>query len=232
MGRKTSKRLRSAAELVDRDTYYPLDKALEIVKRTATATFDESVDVAVNLGINAKKSDQAVRGSTVLPRGTGKAMKVAVFAEGPDAEAARDAGADVVGMEDLAEQVQQGNFDFDVVIATPATMKVVGKLGQILGPRGLMPNPKVGTVTSDVAQAVNDAKAGQVQYRVDKAGIIHCPIGKASFEPEALRENFQSLISALHRAKPAAAKGQYFRRVTLSTTMGPGVRVDRSSLPV
>lgn len=232
MSRKTAKRLKNLSELVDRDTYYALDEALKLVKQTASAKFDESVDVAVNLGINAKKTDQAVRGSTVLPRGTGKTMKVAVFAEGPDAEAARDAGADVVGMDDLAERIQKGDFDFDVVIATPATMKVVGKLGQILGPRGLMPNPKVGTVTSDVAQAVKDAKAGQVQYRVDKAGVIHCPIGKASFDEEALKENFQSLMNALHRAKPAAAKGQYFRRVTLSTTMGPGVRVDRSSLPV
>lgn len=229
---KNGKRLDQAATLVDRDTYYPLEDALNLIKQTASAKFDESVDVAVNLGINARKSDQAVRGSTVLPRGTGKTMKVAVFAEGPDAEAATAAGADVVGMDDLAEQVQKGDFDFDVVIATPATMKVVGKLGQILGPRGLMPNPKVGTVTSDVSQAVKDAKAGQVQYRVDKAGIIHCPIGKASFEAEALRENFMSLINALYRAKPAAAKGQYFKRVTLSTTMGPGVRVDRSSLPV
>jgi large subunit ribosomal protein L1 len=229
---KNGKRLDQAATLVDRDTYYALEDALDLIKQTASAKFDESVDVAVNLGINARKSDQAVRGSTVLPRGTGKTMKVAVFAEGPDAESAKEAGADVVGMDDLAEQVQKGDFDFDVVIATPATMKVVGKLGQILGPRGLMPNPKVGTVTSDVAQAVKDAKAGQVQYRVDKAGIIHCPIGKASFEAEALKENFMSLINALHRAKPAAAKGQYFKRVTLSTTMGPGVRVDRSSLPV
>lgn len=232
MSGKAGKRLKNLDELVDRNTYYPLEEALDLIKKTASAKFDESVDVAVNLGINARKSDQAVRGSTVLPRGTGKTMKVAVFAEGPDAEAAKEAGADVVGMDDLAEQVQKGDFDFDVVIATPATMKVVGKLGQILGPRGLMPNPKVGTVTNDVAQAVRDAKAGQVQYRVDKAGVIHCPIGKASFEPEALKENFESLINALHRAKPAAAKGQYFRRVTLSTTMGPGVRVDRSSLPV
>jgi large subunit ribosomal protein L1 len=232
MSRNAGKRLKNLAELVDRNAYYPLEEALKLVKQTASAKFDESVDVAVNLGINAKKSDQAVRGSTVLPRGTGKTMKVAVFAEGPDADAAREAGADIVGMDDLAEQVQKGDFDFDVVIATPATMKVVGKLGQILGPRGLMPNPKVGTVTSDVGQAVRDAKAGQVQYRVDKAGVIHCPIGKASFEEEALKENFESLIQALHRAKPAAAKGQYFRRVTLSTTMGPGVRVDRSSLPV
>ncbi|MFZ0488356.1 MAG: 50S ribosomal protein L1 [Arenicellales bacterium] len=232
MAHKAGKRFDGAAKLVDRVAYYPLDEALQLIKQTASAKFDESVDVAINLGVNAKKSDQAVRGSTVLPRGTGKTMKVAVFAEGPDAEAATEAGADVVGMDDLAEQVKKGNLDFDVVIATPATMKVVGKLGQILGPRGLMPNPKVGTVTNDVAQAVRDAKAGQVQYRIDKAGVIHCPIGKASFEAEALKENFESLINALHRAKPAAAKGHYFRRVTLSTTMGPGVRVDRSSLPV
>ena len=232
MAGKTGKRLKKLADLVDRNAYYSLDEALKLIKQTASAKFDESVDVAVNLGINAKKSDQAVRGSTVLPRGTGKTMKVAVFAEGPDADAATEAGADIVGMDDLAERVRKGDFDFDVVIATPATMKVVGKLGQILGPRGLMPNPKVGTVTNDVAQAVRDAKAGQVQYRVDKAGVIHCPIGKASFEAEALKENFESLINALHRAKPAAAKGQYFKRVTLSTTMGPGVRVDRSSLPV
>lgn len=232
MAHKAGKRLGNAANLVDRSTYYSLGEAVKLVKKTACAKFDESVDVAVILGINAKKSDQTVRGSTVLPRGTGRTMKVAVFAEGPDAEAAMQAGADIVGMDELAEQVQKGDFDFDVVIATPATMKVVGKLGQILGPRGLMPNPKVGTVTHDVAQAVNDAKAGQVQYRVDKAGIIHCPIGKASFEPEALTENFVSLINALQRAKPAAAKGHYFKRVTLSTTMGPGVRVDRSSLPV
>ncbi|MGA8262019.1 MAG: 50S ribosomal protein L1 [Arenicellales bacterium] len=232
MARKTGKRLDAAGKLVDRHTYYTLDEALQLIKQTASAKFDESVDVAINLGINAKKSDQTVRGSTVLPRGTGKTMKVAVFAEGPDAEAAIQAGADLVGLDDLAEQVKKGDFDFDIVIATPATMKVVGRLGQILGPRGLMPNPKVGTVTNDVAQAVKDAKAGQVQYRVDKAGVIHCPIGKASFDPEALKENFESLINALHRAKPAAAKGQYFRRVTLSTTMGPGVRVDRSSLPV
>jgi large subunit ribosomal protein L1 len=232
MALKTGKRLQNAAKSLDRNTYYSIEEALKLVKQTASAKFDESVDVAVNLGINAKKSDQAVRGSTVLPRGTGKTMKVAVFAEGPDGEAATQAGADVVGMDDLAEKVKKGDFDFDVVIATPATMKVVGKLGQILGPRGLMPNPKVGTVTNDVSKAVKDAKAGQVQYRVDKAGIIHCPIGKASFEPEALKENFDALINALHRAKPAAAKGQFFRRVTLSTTMGPGVRVDRSSLPV
>jgi len=232
MAGREGKRLQNASQKIDRNTFYALDDALDLIKQTASARFDESVDVAVNLGINARKSDQAVRGSTVLPRGTGRTMKVAVFSEGPDAEAASEAGADIVGMDDLAEQVQKGDFDFDVVIATPQTMKVVGKLGQILGPRGLMPNPKVGTVTSDVAQAVRDAKAGQVQYRVDKAGVIHCPIGKASFDPEALKENFHALINALYRAKPAAAKGQYFRRVTLSTTMGPGVRVDRSSLPV
>jgi large subunit ribosomal protein L1 len=229
---KKSKRLMSTFDNVDRTKLYPLDEAIALVKQTASAKFDESVDVAVNLGVEARKSDQSVRGSTVLPQGTGKTMKVAVFADGPDAEAATAAGADIVGMDDLAEKVQKGDFDFDVVIATPATMRVVGKLGQILGPRGLMPNPKVGTVTSDVAKAVENAKAGQVQFRIDKAGIIHCSIGKASFGAEALMENFNALLSALLKAKPPAAKGQYFRRVTLSTTMGPGVRVDRATLPL
>lgn len=226
------KRHKNVAELVDRDKFYSVEEALGLVKKTASAKFDESVDVSINLGVDAKKSDQTVRGSTVLPRGTGKTMKVAVFAEGPDAEAATNAGADIVGMDDLAEQIQKGDFDFNVVIATPATMKVVGKLGQILGPRGLMPNPKVGTVTNDVAQAVTNAKAGQVQYRIDKAGIVHCSIGKASFDEVALKENFEALIGALQKSKPAAAKGQYFKRVTLSTTMGPGVRVDRTTLPL
>jgi large subunit ribosomal protein L1 len=229
---KKSKRLMSTFDNVDRTKLYRLDEAIALVKQTASAKFDESVDVAVNLGVEARKSDQSVRGSTVLPQGTGKTMKVAVFADGPDAEAATAAGADIVGMDDLAEKVQKGDFDFDVVIATPATMRVVGKLGQILGPRGLMPNPKVGTVTSDVAKAVENAKAGQVQFRIDKAGIIHCSIGKASFGAEALMENFNALLSALLKAKPPAAKGQYFRRVTLSTTMGPGVRVDRATLPL
>ncbi len=227
-----SKRMRALAEKVDRSEFYAVDKAIELVKSTASAKFDESVDVAVNLGVDARKSDQNVRGSTVLPRGTGKSVKVAVFADGPQAEAAKDAGADVVGLSDLAEQVQKGEYDFDIVIATPDSMKIVGKLGQILGPRGLMPNPKVGTVTADVAKAVENAKAGQVQFRIDKAGIVHCSIGKASFAAEALEENFHALLAALIKAKPAAAKGQYFLRVTLSTTMGPGVRVDRSSLPV
>ena len=226
------KRLRKAADGVDRNKFYEFDEALQLVKQTASAKFDESVDVSVNLGIEARKSDQNVRGATVLPRGTGKTMKVAVFADGPDAEAAKTAGADVIGMDDLAEQVKGGDFDFDVVIATPASMKVVGRLGQILGPRGLMPNPKVGTVTSDVAKAVENAKAGQVQFRIDKAGIIHCSIGKASFEVDALKENLTALLAALQKAKPPAAKGQYFQRVTLSTTMGPGVRVDRTTLPV
>ncbi len=227
----SGKRLRALSEKVDRSRFYDIDDAIELVKNTASVKFDESVDVAVNLGVDARKSDQNVRGSTVLPRGTGKTVKVAVFADGPQAVAAQEAGADVVGLDDLAEQVRKGDYDFDIVISTPDSMKIVGKLGQILGPRGLMPNPKVGTVTPDVAKAVADARAGQVQFRLDKAGIVHCPIGKASFAAEALKENFFALLSALRKAKPAAAKGQYFLRVTLSTTMGPGVRVDRSSLP-
>lgn len=226
----SGKRLKKASELFDRAQFYAIDEAIGLVKKTASAKFDESVDVAVNLGVNAKQSDQNVRGSTVMPRGTGKDKRVAVFADGADADTAREAGADVVGLDDLAAKVQQGDIDFDIAIATPATMPVVGKLGQILGPRGLMPNPKVGTVTTDVAKAVSNAKAGQVQFRIDKAGIIHCPIGKASFDEEALKENFDALISVLQKAKPSAAKGQYIRRVTLSTTMGPGVRVDRSTL--
>jgi large subunit ribosomal protein L1 len=229
---RNSKRLLKTVQNLERTKFYPLDEAIALVKQTASAKFDESVDVAVNLGVEARKSDQSVRGSTVLPRGTGKTVRVAVFADGPDAEAATQAGADVVGMDDLAEKVRQGEFDFDIAIATPATMRVVGKLGQILGPRGLMPNPKVGTVTSDVGKAVENAKAGQVQFRIDKAGIIHCSIGKASFGAEALTENFTALLSALQKAKPPAAKGQYFKRVTLSTTMGPGVRVDRATLPL
>ena len=229
---KRGKRLNNMSKQVDRTKFYEFDEALQLVKQTASAKFDESVDVSVNLGIEARKSDQNVRGATVLPRGTGKTMRVAVFADGPDADAAREAGADIVGLDDLAEQVKGGDFEFDVVIATPASMKVVGRLGQILGPRGLMPNPKVGTVTNDVTKAVENAKAGQVQFRIDKAGIIHCSIGKASFEVDALRENLTALLTALQKAKPPAAKGQYFRRVTLSTTMGPGVRVDRATLPV
>ena len=228
----TGKRYQSLAVKRDDRVFYKLDEALELIKQTGSAKFDETVDVAINLGVNAKKSDQNVRGATVLPRGTGRTMRVAVFAEGADADAAREAGADLVGLEDLAEQVQGGDIQFDVCIATPSTMRVVGKLGQILGPRGLMPNPKVGTVTQDVTKAVTNAKAGQVQFRIDKAGIVHCPIGKVSFDLEALRENLVSLLDALNRAKPSTAKGQYIKRVTLSTTMGPGVKVDRLSVAV
>ena len=228
----TGKRYQSLAAKRDDRVFYKLDEALELIKQTGSAKFDETVDAAINLGINAKKSDQNVRGATVLPRGTGRTMRVAVFAEGADADAAREAGADLVGFEDLAEQVQGGKIEFDVCIATPSTMRVVGKLGQILGPRGLMPNPKVGTVTQDVTKAVTNAKAGQVQFRIDKAGIVHCPIGKVSFDVEGLKENLVSLLDALNRAKPSTAKGQYIKRVTLSTTMGPGVKVDRLSLVV
>ena len=209
---------------------YPIDEALGLVKEFAGAKFDESVDVAVNLGIDASKSDQQVRGSTVMPHGIGKSVRVAVFTSGKNQEAAKAAGADIVGLEDLAEQVKAGNINFDVVIASPDAMRVVGQLGQILGPRGLMPNPKVGTVSPDVAGAVKNAKSGQVRYRVDKAGIVHCTIGKAKFEQLALRENLQALINDLTRAKPASSKGIYLKRVTLSSTMGPGVIVDHSSL--
>ena len=226
----TGKRYQSLATKRDYRVFYKLDEALELIKQTGSAKFDETVDAAINLGINAKKSDQNVRGATVLPRGTGRTMRVAVFAEGADADAAREAGADLVGFEDLAEQVQSGKIEFDVCIATPSTMRVVGKLGQILGPRGLMPNPKVGTVTQDVTKAVTNAKAGQVQFRIDKAGIVHCPIGKVSFDVEGLKENLVALLDALNRAKPSTAKGQYIKRVTLSTTMGPGVKVDRLSV--
>jgi large subunit ribosomal protein L1 len=229
---KPGKRLRALREKIDASGQYSLDEALALIGEIKSAKFDESVDIAINLGIDARKSDQTVRGSAVMPRGTGKTVRVAVFADGPAAEAAREAGADIVGLDDLAEQVRGGTMNFDVVIAAPDAMKVVGKLGQILGPRGLMPNPKVGTVTPNVAQAVKNAKAGQVQFRNDKAGIVHCSIGKASFEPGALMENFEALIAALHKAKPASAKGQFIKRVTVSTTMGPGVPVDRASLGV
>ena len=228
----TGKRYQSLTTKRDERVFYKLDEALELIKQTGSAKFDETVDAAINLGINAKKSDQNVRGATVLPRGTGRTMRVAVFAEGADADAAREAGADLVGFEDLAEQVQGGKIEFDVCIATPSTMRVVGKLGQILGPRGLMPNPKVGTVTQDVTKAVTNAKAGQVQFRIDKAGIVHCPIGKVSFDVEGLKENLVALLDALNRAKPSTAKGQYIKRLTLSTTMGPGVKVDRLSVVV
>ncbi|MEY3201364.1 MAG: ribosomal protein [Pseudomonadota bacterium] len=227
---KLPKRTKAARAKVDRSKLYPVSDALSLVKSIATAKFDESIDVAVNLGVDAKKSDQLVRGSVVLPAGTGKTVRVAVFAQGDKAELAKNAGADIVGFDDLAEQIKAGNLNFDVCIATPDAMRVVGALGQILGPRGLMPNPKVGTVTMDVATAVKNAKAGQVQYRTDKAGIVHCTIGRASFEVDALRTNLSALIEALQKAKPAAAKGQYLKKVSLSSTMGPGVRVDQSSL--
>ena len=228
---KGGKRLRALRPLVDRTRLYGLDEALAVVKKTASAKFDEAVEVAVNLGIDSRKSDQNVRGSAVMPRGTGKTVRVAVFAEGEAAAAARKAGADVVGFQDLADQIKAGKLDFDVVIATPEAMRIVGQLGQILGPRGLMPNPKVGTVTPNAAKAVENAKAGQVQYRADKAGIVHCAIGKVSFTEEALKENFLALIAALQKAKPTASKGIYVKRVTLSATMGTGVRVEQGSLP-
>ncbi len=227
---KLSKRTTAVRSQVDRARNYSADDALNLAKACATAKFKESVDVAVQLGIDAKKSDQLVRGSIVLPAGTGKTARVAVFAQGEKAEQAKAAGAEIVGMDDLAANIKAGQMDFDVLIASPDAMRLVGQLGQILGPRGLMPNPKVGTVTPDVAQAVKNAKAGQVQYRTDKAGIIHCTIGQASFEVGALKTNLLALIEALQRAKPASSKGQYLRKVAISTTMGPGIRVDTQSL--
>lgn len=227
---RQSKRVKALLAEVDRTKVYPIGNALELVKKTATAKFDESVDVAINLGIDAKKSDQQVRGSVVLPRGTGKTMRVAVFAQGENAEKAKSAGAEHVGFDDLAEKIKNGFMDFDVVIATPDAMRIVGPLGQVLGPRGLMPNPKVGTVSADVAGAVANAKAGQVQYRTDKAGLVHCSIGRASFTVEALEENFQALLGALNRARPSTAKGVYLRKISVSSTMGVGIRVDGSSV--
>ena len=225
-----TKRKKTWASVVQRDKNYAVLDALNIVKQAATAKFDESIDVAVNLGIDAKKSDQTVRGSVVLPAGTGKTVRVAVFAQGDKAEAARAAGADIVGLDDLAESIKAGKIEFDVAIASPDTMRVVGQLGQILGPRGLMPNPKVGTVTQDVATAVKNAKAGQVQYRADKAGIVQCSIGRASFSPERLRDNLVALVDALNKSKPSSSKGVYLRKVSLSSTMGPGIRVDLGSI--
>jgi large subunit ribosomal protein L1 len=227
---KISKRLQAIQAKVDRNKLYPIDEALNLVKECASAKFDESIDVAVQLGIDAKKSDQVVRGAVVLPAGTGKSVRVAVFAQGDKAEQAKAAGADLVGMEDLAEQIKGGKMDFDVLIASPDTMRIVGALGQILGPRGLMPNPKVGTVTPDVATAVKNAKAGQVQFRVDKAGIIHATIGRRSFEPAALKSNLSALLDALSKAKPATSKGVYLRKVAVSSTMGVGVRVEQSTI--
>ena len=225
-----SKRVQSFREQVDRNVAVPIDDALSNLKNLSSAKFDESVDVSVNLGVDPRKSDQVVRGSTVMPNGTGKSVRVAVFAQGDAAEAAQGAGADIVGMDDLAEQVKAGNLNFDVVVAAPDAMRVVGQLGKILGPRGLMPNPKVGTVTPDVAGAVKNAKAGQVQYRTDKAGIIHCSVGKVSFEVSALRENIEALVTDLNKAKPSAAKGVYLKKITVSSTMGPGLAVDKSTL--
>jgi large subunit ribosomal protein L1 len=227
---KHSKRVEAARAKVDRNKNYSLTDALTMVKENATAKFNESIDVAVNLGVDAKKSDQVVRGSVVLPAGTGKTVRVAVFCQGAKAEEAKTAGADIVGFDDLAASVKGGTIDFDVCIATPDAMKVVGQLGQILGPRGLMPNPKVGTVTMDVTTAVKNAKAGQVQYRTDKAGIVMCTIGRASFSVDQLQQNIAALIEALNKAKPAAAKGQYLKKVSVSSTMGAGVRVDQASL--
>jgi len=227
---KVSKRIKALKAKVDRNKAYAIDEALGLVKEAATAKFDESIDLAVNLGVDPRKSDQVVRGSVVLPRGTGKSVRVAVFAQGANAEAAKAAGADIVGFEDLAAEIKGGKMDFDVVIATPDAMRVVGQLGQILGPRGLMPNPKVGTVTPNVTEAVKNAKAGQVQYRTDKGGIVHATLGRASFEAAALKENLAAIIEALNKARPASAKGVYLKKIAVSSTMGVGVRVDQSSL--
>lgn len=227
---RLTKRRKAAREAVSSTTAYPIDEALDLVKKLASARFAESVDVAVNLGVDPRKSDQVVRGSTVLPNGTGKSVRVAVFAQGDNADKAKAAGADIVGFEDLAEQVKGGQLDFDVVIATPDAMRVVGQLGQILGPRGLMPNPKVGTVTADVTAAVQNAKAGQVRYRTDKAGIVHCAIGRVDFEVSALKENLAALLADLKKAKPASSKGAYLKKLTVSSTMGPGVSVDQASI--
>ena len=227
-----TKRRKAAREKVKGGTLYSVDDALALVKELASAKFPESVDISINLGVDPRKSDQVVRGSTVLPNGTGKTVRVAVFTQGENAEKARAAGADIVGFEDLAEKVKGGEMNFDVVIATPDAMRVVGQLGQILGPRGLMPNPKVGTVTADVAGAVKNAKAGQVRYRTDKAGIIHCPIGRADFEAPKLKENLLALLADVRKAKPSSSKGAYLKKLTLSSTMGPGISIDQASVDV
>ena len=229
---KLSKKKKAILAKVDRNKQYPAEDALNLLKEMPRAKFIESIDVAVNLGVDPRKSDQVVRGSTVLPHGTGKTVRVAVFAQGENADKAKAAGADIVGFEDLAETIKKGNMDFDVVIATPDAMRIVGQLGQILGPRGLMPNPKVGTVTPDVEGAVKNAKAGQVRYRTDKSGIIHCPLGNVEFDAIKLKENLEALLSDLKKAKPASAKGQYVKKVTVSTTMGPGVAIDAATLAV
>ena len=227
---KLSKKQKVFQEKVDSEKQYAVDEALALIKDLPRAKFTESVDVAINLGVDPRKSDQVVRGSTVLPNGTGKTVRVAVFAQGENADKAKAAGADIIGFEDLAEDIKKGNMDFDVVIATPDAMRVVGTLGQVLGPRGLMPNPKVGTVTPDVEGAVKNAKAGQVRYRTDKAGIIHCPIGSVEFDVNALKENLVALLADLKKAKPASSKGQFMKKVSVSTTMGPGVSIDHADL--
>ncbi len=229
---KLSKRARAIREKVEAGKQYPIEDAFNLLKDLASVKFAESVEVAINLGVDPRKSDQVVRGSTVLPKGTGKTVRVAVFTQGANVDAAKEAGADIVGMEDLAEQVKAGNLDFDVAIASPDAMRVVGQLGQILGPRGLMPNPKVGTVTPNVAEAVNKAKAGQVRYRTDKGGIIHCAIGKVDFDSADLTENLNALLVDLKKMKPSAAKGIYLEKITVASTMGPGLAVDISSLDV
>lgn len=229
---KLSKKAKLIRSKIDSTKQYPVADAIALLKELATAKFAESIDVSVRLGVDPRKSDQNVRGATVLPNGTGKSVRVAVFAQGTNAEAAKAAGADIVGMDDLAEQVKKGEMNFDVVIASPDAMRVVGQLGQILGPRGLMPNPKVGTVTPDVAGAVKNAKSGQVRYRTDKGGIIHCSVGKISFDAGAIQQNLEALLADLRKAKPTAAKGVYMRKITLSTTMGPGLSIDHNSLAV
>tara|TARA_B100001250_G_scaffold400989_1_gene412293 strand:- start:1492 stop:2178 length:687 start_codon:yes stop_codon:yes gene_type:complete len=226
----TSKRKKLSNEKIDRDKLYSVEEALSLVKEFAVSKFDESIDVSINLGVDPKQSDQVVRGSTVLPNGTGKSIRVAVFAQGENAEKAKSAGADIVGFEDLAEKIKAGEMNFEVLIATPDAMRIVGQLGQILGPRGLMPNPKVGTVTPDVETAVKNAKGGQVRYRTDKAGIIHCSIGSSAFEAQKLQENLDALLADLKKAKPASAKGVYLKKVSMSSTMGPGIKVDQASL--
>jgi len=229
---KLSKRQEKIKELIDRTKQYPVDQAFTLLKEVSAVKFTESVDVSINLGVDPRKSDQNVRGATVLPNGTGKTVRVAVFTQGANVEAANAAGADVVGMDDLAERIKGGDLNFDVVIASPDAMRVVGQLGQILGPRGLMPNPKVGTVAADVGTAVTSAKAGQVRYRTDKGGIIHCAIGKTNFDVTALKQNLESLLVDLTKAKPSSAKGIYMKKVTVSTTMGPGICVDQSSVNI
>jgi large subunit ribosomal protein L1 len=227
---KLSKRARAIAEKIETGKLYPADEAFSLVSELSTVKFNETVDVAIKLGVDPRKSDQVVRSATVLPKGTGQNVRVAVFAQGENADTATEAGADKVGFEDLAEEIKAGNMDFDVVIATPDAMRVVGQLGQILGPRGLMPNPKVGTVTPNVAEAVKNAKAGQVRYRTDKSGIIHCPIGKADFAAADLKENLEALLADLKKAKPSSAKGVYLQKIVVSSTMGPGLQLDQASL--